>query len=95
MAIVTQRIPGIAVWDGVFRGRGLYTWICFTYHFVKRTNGYKLFEDLNEPLSPKYNCVAVSDNYAEVMIEIQQSVDLIFVFNEANFLDNTLKLFEV
>ena len=54
-----------------------------------------MFEDLNEPLSAKYNCVAVSDNFAEVMIEIQQSVDLIFVFNEANFLDNTLKLFEV
>ena len=51
--------------------------------------------DLNEPLSPKHNCVALSDNHAEVMIEIQQSGDLIFVFNKANFLDNTLKLFEV
>ena len=69
--------------------------IHLTYHFVKRTNGYKLPDDLNEPLSPKHNCVAVSDNHAEVMIEIQQSGDLIFVFNKANFLDNTLKLFEV
>ena len=85
-----QRIYGSVGW--CFPWRGI---IHFTYHFVKRTNGYKLFEDLNEPLSLKYNCVAVSDNYAEVMIEIQQSGDLIFVFNEANFLDNTLKLFEV
>ena len=68
---------------------------CFTYHFVKRTNSYELSEDLNEPLSPKYNRVTVLDNHAEVMIEIQHGGSLILVFNEANSLDNTLKLFEV
>ena len=57
---------------------------CFTYHIVKRTNSYELSEDLNEPLSPKYNCVAVSDNHAEVMIKIQHGGNLILVFNEAN-----------
>ena len=70
-----------------------YNYTCF-YHFVKRTNGYELFEDLNEPLSPKYNCVAVSDNHAKVMIEIQHGGSLILVFNEAKSPDNTLKLFE-
>ena len=69
--------------------------IHLTYHFVKRTNGYEWSEDLNEPLGPKHDCVAVPDNHAKVMIEIQQSGDLIFVFNKANFLENTLKLFEV
>lgn len=67
----------------------------FSYHFIKRTNGYELFEDVNKPLSLKYNCVAVFDNHAKVMIEIQQCGNLILLFNETNFLDNTLKLFEV
>ena len=71
-----------------------YNYTCF-YHFVKRTNGYELSEDLNEPLSPKYNCVAVSDNHTKVMIEIQHGGSLILVFNEANSPDKTLKLFEV
>ena len=69
--------------------------MCFTYPFVKRTNGYELSEDLNEPLSPKNNCVAVPDNHAQVMIKIQHGGNFIPVFNEANFLDNILKLFEV
>ena len=67
----------------------------FTYPFAKRKNSYELSEDLNEPLSPNYNCVAVSDNHAEVMIEIQHGCSLILAFNEANSLDNTLKLFDV
>ena len=67
----------------------------FSYHFIKRTNGYELSEDVNKPLSLKYNCVAVFDNHAKVMIVIQQSGNLILVFNETNFLDNTLKLLEV
>ena len=69
--------------------------IHLTYHFVKRTNGYELSEDLNEPLSPKYNCVAVPDNHAKVMIKIQHGGKFILVFNEANSLDNILKLIEV
>ena len=52
-------------------------------------------KDLNEPLSPKYNCVAVPDNHAKVMIKIQHGGNFILVFNEANFLDDILKLFEV
>ena len=66
-----------------------------SYHVIKTTNGYKLLEQLNKPFSLKYNCVAVFDNHAEVMIEIQHSGNLILVFNEAMFLDNGLKLFHV
>ena len=73
----------------------LFTWICFTYHFSERANSYELSEDLNEPLSPQYNCVAVSDNRTKVMIEIQHSGNVILVFDEAKLVDITLKLFEV
>ena len=66
-----------------------------SYHAIKTTNGYKLLEQFNKPFSLKYNCVAVFDNHAEVMIEIQHSGNLILVFNEAMFLDNGLKLFHV
>ena len=66
-----------------------------SYHVIKTTNGYKLLEQFNKPFSLKYNCVAVFDNHAEVMIEIQHSGNLILVFNEAMFLDIGLKLFHV
>ena len=66
----------------------------FSYLFIKRRNGYEFFEDFNKPLKLKHNCVAVLDNYAEVMIEVQHSGNLIPVVNETNFLNNTLKLFE-
>ena len=66
-----------------------------SYHVIKTTNGYKLLEQFNKPFSLKYNCVAMFDNHAEIMIEIQHSGNLILVFNEAMFLDNGLKLFHV
>ena len=66
-----------------------------SYHAIKTANSYELLEQLNKPFSLKYNCVAVFDNHAEVMIEIQRSGNLILVFNEAMFLDNGLKLFHV
>ena len=46
-------------------------------------------------MSLKYNCVAMFDNHAKVMIEIQHGNNLILVFNKTNFLDDGLKLFEV
>ena len=93
-------------WDGVFWGVYcsirkllmlilLSTLICFTYHFSERANGYELSEYLNKPLSPQYNCVAVSDNHTKVMIEIQHCGNFILVFDKAKRLDITLKLFEV
>ena len=66
-----------------------------SYHAIKTANSYELLEQLNKPFSLKYNCVAVFDNHAEVMIEIQHCGNLIIVFNEAMFLDNGLKLFHV
>ena len=65
------------------------------YHVIKGTNGDELFKNLNKPLSLKYNGVAMSDNHAEVMIEIQHSASFILFFNETHFLHNRLKLFEV
>ena len=67
----------------------------FSYHAIKTANSYELLEQFNKPFSLKYNCVAVFDNHAEVMIEIQHSGNLILVFNEAMFLDNSLKFFHV
>ena len=66
-----------------------------SYHAFKLANSYELLEQFNKPFSLKYNCVAMFDNHAEVMIEIQHSSNLILVFNEAKFLDNGLKLFHV
>ena len=66
-----------------------------SYHVIKLVKGYELLEQFNKPFSLKYNCVAVFDNHAEVMIEIQHSGNLLLVFNEAIFLDNGLKLFHV
>ena len=66
-----------------------------SYHVIKTANSYELLEQFNKPFSLKYNCVAVFDNHAEVMIEIQHSGNLILVFNEAIFLDNGLKFFHV
>ena len=66
-----------------------------SYHVIKTAKSYELIEQFNKPFSLKYNGVAVFDNHAEVMIEIQHSGNLILVFNEAMFLDNGLKLFHV
>ena len=66
-----------------------------SYHGIKLAKGYELLEKFNKPFSLKYNCVAMFDNHAEVMIEIQHSGNFIRVFNEAMFLDNGLKLFHV
>ena len=66
-----------------------------SYHVIKLAKGYELLEQFNKPFSLKYNCVAMFDNHAEVMIEIQHSGNLILVFNEAMFLDNGLELFHV
>ena len=66
-----------------------------SYHVIKTANSYELLEQFDKPFSLKYNCVAVFDNHAEVMIEIQHCDNLIPVFNEAMFLDNGLKLFHV
>ena len=66
-----------------------------SYHVIKTTNGYELLEQFNKPFSLKYYCVAMFDNHAEIMIEIQHSGNLILVFNEAMFLDNGLELFHV
>ena len=66
-----------------------------SYHVIKTAYSYQLLEQFNKPFSLKYNGVAVFDNHAEVMIEIQHSGNLILVFNEAMFLDNGLKLFHV
>ena len=66
-----------------------------SYPVIKQANSYELLEQFNKPFSLKYNGVAVFDNDAEVMIEIQHSDNLILVFNEAMFLDNGLKLFHV
>ena len=66
-----------------------------SYHVTKTANSYELLEQFNKPFSLKYNCVAVFDNHAEVMIEIQHSGNLLLVFNEVKFLDNHLKLFHV
>ena len=66
-----------------------------SYHVIKTANSYELLEQFNKPFSLKYNCVAVFDNHAEVMIEIQHSGNLVLVFNEAMFLNNRLKLFHI
>lgn len=66
-----------------------------SYHVIKTANSYELIEQFNKPFSLKYNGVAVFDNHAEVMIEIQHSGSLILVFNEAMFPDNGPKLFHV
>ena len=66
-----------------------------SYHVIKTANSYELLEQFNKPFGLKYNCVAVFDNHAEVMIEIQHCDNLLRVFNEAMFLDNGLKLFHV
>ena len=55
-------------------------------------NGYKFFEDVNQPFGPKYDCVVVPDNLSDVTIVIQQSDDLIFIFNETKFPDDAFKL---
>ena len=63
-----------------------------SYRVIKGTNGYKLFEDVNQPFGPKYDCVVVPDNLSDVMIVFQQSDDVILIFNEAKFADNAFKL---
>ena len=47
------------------------------------TDGYKLPENVNQPLWLQYNCVLVFDNVAKVMIKIQHGVHLLLVFDEA------------
>ena len=66
-----------------------------SYHVIKLAKGYELLEQFNKPFSLKYYCVAMFDNHAEIMIEIQHSGNLVLVFNEAMFLDKSLKFFHV
>ena len=66
-----------------------------SHHVTERANCYELFENVNKPLSPKYNCVAVFNNHAEIMIEIQHCDSFILFFDETHFLNYCPKLIEV
>jgi len=72
-----------------------YTHLTVSYPVIKRRNGYKLFEHFNEPFSPQNNCVAVFDNLAKVVIEIQHSGNLNVVVDRTMFLDNGFKFLDV
>ena len=58
----------------------------------QRDKWLQVFEDVNQPFGPKYDCVVVPDNLSNVMIVIQQSDDVILIFNEAKFPDDVFKL---
>ena len=71
------------------------TEVFVSHHVTERANCYELFENVNKPLSPKYNCVAVFNNHAEIMIEIQHCGSFILFFDETHFLNYCPKLIEV
>ena len=66
-----------------------------SHRLIKRTNGYKFLEDVNQPFGTKYDCVVVLDNLSKVMVKIQHSGSLIFSFYEANLPNNLFKLIKV
>ena len=55
-----------------------------TYNFIKRPHSYQLFEKINQPLRLQYHSLAVFNNHAKVVIEIQHGCQLIPVIDAAN-----------
>ena len=67
----------------------------FSYLFIERWNGYQLFEQINQPLSLKYNCTAVLDYHPQAMVKTDHGLKLFCIFHKAIFPCIVLKLLQI
>ena len=62
---------------------------------MKRPHGYKLLEQVDQPLSLQHHSTTVLYNHAEIMIEIQHSCHFFLVNDVANLSNQREKLIEI
>ena len=67
----------------------------FSHLFIERWNGDQLFEQINQPLSLKYNCTAVLDYHPKAMIKTDHGLKLFCIFHETIFPSIVLKLLQI
>ena len=62
---------------------------------MKRPHGYKLLEQVDQPLSLQHHSTTVLYNHAEIMIKIQHSCHFFLVNDVANLSNQREKLIEI